>query len=140
MGSAVSPELAARVHGDRVLAGFLSPLPRLAEREEADLGQTFERFGQLASRSRLTARVVFQVRAADGTDPRPWSLELTPGACQVSAGAAHRPDLTVLVGEATWRQLAASTVSPLEAFATGELRVRGNVRLASQLVELVRGE
>lgn len=138
--SGVRSQVAGRLQDDHLLAGFVPPFRRLAGPGEADLGRSFDQFGQVASRSDLTARVVFRVAGNAGTAFRAWSLELTPGAYQVSTEAVHRPDLEVLVSEATWRQLAEGSLSPLLAFATGELRVRGDIRLAGRLARLMHGE
>jgi hypothetical protein len=137
-GTGLRPELAGRIRDDRVLAAFLSPFRSLAQPGDADLGRSFERFAETVSGSEIQARVLFRVLASDGRTARPWSLELRPGGYEVSTEPAHRPDLEVLVGEGTWRQLAEGAVSPLEAFALGDLRVRGDIRLAGQLAGMLQ--
>lgn len=132
-------QVSERLSHDPVITSFLSPFRRLAEADERDLEPSFERFGQAVGRAKVTGRVVFRVAGADKR-VRAWSLELTPGSYKLSAVAVHRPDLEVLVGERTWRQLAEGAISPLDAFATGEMRVLGNIRLAAQLAELAGHE
>jgi SCP-2 sterol transfer family len=138
-GNVTKPKWAEQLRGDPVLADFLSPLPRLTEPGEDDLGRTFERLGEIVGGSKLRARVHFRVVEGEGKSERArsWSLELGPDACSVSAERTHRPDLEVLVTEATWRRLAEGAISPLEALGQGGLRVRGSVRLARQLVWLL---
>jgi hypothetical protein len=136
----IPPQLADRVRVDPVLADFLSPFPRLTDSEKRDLGRTFERFGELIGGSEVRARVRFGVLQDDGEGEtvRSWSLELGPKACAVSAERVHRPDLEVLVAEETWWRLAEGIFAPLEAFGRGEMRVRGDIRLARRLVQLLR--
>jgi hypothetical protein len=130
---------AERLRDDPVLADFLSPLPRLTEPgEEGDLGRTFERLGELVGGSEVRARVHFRILEGDGETIRSWSLELGPDGYSVTTEPAHRPDLEVLVTEEAWRRLAEGTVSPLEAFGLGGMRVRGNIRVARRLVRLLR--
>ena len=132
-------QLAERLHDNPVLADFLSPLPRLTEQgDEGDLGRTFERLGEIAGRSEIRARVHFRILEDDRKTIRSWSLELGPTGHSVTPEPAHRPDLEVLVTEETWRRLAEGTVSPLEAFGLGDMRVRGNVRVARRLARLLR--
>jgi hypothetical protein len=128
----IRPELAERLRGHPVLGDFLSPFPRLTDSAEDDLGRTVDRLGELVGGSDVRGRVHF------GGAVRSWSLELGPDACKVSAHRTHRPDLEVLVAEETWRRLADGTLSPLEAFGRGDMRVRGDIALASRFVRLLR--
>jgi hypothetical protein len=132
-------QLAERLRDNPMLADFLSPLPRLTEPgKEGDLGRTFERLGEIAGGSEVRARVHFRILEDDGETTRSWSLELGPAGHSVTPEPVHRPDLEVLVTEEAWRRLAEGTVSPLEAFGLGGMRVRGNVRVARRLVRLLR--
>jgi hypothetical protein len=134
------PEAVAHLRDDPVLGRFQRPFRRLIEPGDRDLGGSFDRFGQAASRARVTGRVLFRVSGDAGEAVGSWSLELSPGRHQVTPSAVERPDLEVMVGEKTWRQLAEGKLSPMMAFATGEMRVRGGIRLAAQLAEQAHGE
>jgi hypothetical protein len=143
MGSEDASQAAAKLGDDRVLGGFQRPFRRLIEPGDRDLGSSFDRFGQAASRSKAVARgarVLFRVTDDAGAAVGSWSIELTAGKHKVIPGAVERPDLEVVVGEKTWRQLAEGKLSPMMAFATGEMRVRGGIRLAAQLAEHVHSE
>ena len=133
------PQLAERLLSDPVLADFVSPFPQLTE-SEGDLDETFQRIGEVVGASEVRARVHFGVvqGSGEGEMVRSWTLELGPDACAVTAERVHGPDLDVLVSEETWWRLAAGTVSPLEAFGRGDMRVRGDVRLAGRLVRQLR--
>jgi len=136
----IRPELAERLRGHPVLGDFLAPFPRLTDSAEDDLGRTVDRLGELVGGSDVRGRVHVGVvhGAGDSGAVRSWSLELGPDACTVSAHRTHRPDLEVLVAEETWRRLADGTLSPLEAFGRGDMRVRGDIALASRFVRLLR--
>ena len=134
------PEAVAHLRDDPVLGRFQRPFRRLIEPADRDLGGSFDRFGLAASRATVTARVLFRVAGDTGEPVGSWSLELTPGRHRVTPATVDRPDLEVLVGERTWRQLAEGKLSPKMAFATGDMRVRGSIRLAAQLAELVHAE
>lgn len=132
--SRLEPELSGRFRDDPVLGDFVFRFSRLVEPGDADLGVTVERFGEAIGRSKTRARLHVGVMESKGDAMRSWSLELGPDGCSVSAGRPERPDLEVLVGEQTWRQLTEGQVSPLEAFGRGRLRIRGDIRLAAKLV------
>jgi hypothetical protein len=134
MDDGMSQQLAERLRDDPVLADFLSPFPRLAEPEQGDLARTFERLAETVGSSKVRGRVQFRVLEGDGETVRSWSLELGPDACLVITESAHRPDLDVLVEERTWWRLVGGDVSPLEAFAQGGMRVRGDIQVARRLV------
>ncbi len=134
------PQFAERLRGDPILAEFVPPFPRLAKSGNVDLGRTFERLGELVGGSEVRARVHFGVVQGDGEAEtvRSWSLELGPDVCTVSAERTHGPDLEVLLAEETWRRLAEGVLSPLEAFGQGDMRVRGDIKVAVRVVRLLR--
>ncbi|MEV0177073.1 SCP2 sterol-binding domain-containing protein [Streptomyces sp. NPDC050803] len=136
MGGDSRSRLTDSFRNDPTLAEFLLPFPQLPHAEDGDPGSAFERLGELVAGSTLRARVHFRISADDAA--RSWTLELGPDACTVSSERAHRPDLEVLVGAETWRQLATGSLSPLEAFALGDMRVRGDIRVALHLMQLLR--
>ena len=50
-------------------------------------------------------------------------------------GNAGAPDLEVIVAATTWSEIATGQLAPLEAFARGQLRFRGDADLANALYE-----
>jgi putative sterol carrier protein len=46
-----------------------------------------------------------------------------------------KPDLEILTKRETWEQIARGTISPIEAFVTGQMRVRGNYKLGPKIIK-----
>lgn len=127
---------AARAIEDPVLADFDVPWPDLVGGEKVDVGRGFERIGERLSKSKRSALV--RVTLGEGEGARAWSLALQGGKCDVSKGAEGRPDLEILTSEEVWSEIASGAVTPLEAFGSGRVRVRGDIELARVLARRVR--
>ncbi len=59
------------------------------------------------------------------------------GTVRTLAGRAEAPDLTLTIADDDLVALFQGTLAPNLAFLTGRLRMKGDVRLAQQLVDLV---
>lgn len=62
------------------------------------------------------------------------------GTVRTVAGRAEAPDLTLAIADADLVALFQGTLAPSLAFMTGRLKMKGDVRLAQRLVELVDQE
>jgi putative sterol carrier protein len=103
----------------------------LIEPGQTDLDRAFKTMA--TSLEGLPERAVVQFEILSGGDRRYWSVELSRGAGRVEAGKSESPDLAVITRESSMRQIADGSVSPLEVFARGKMRLRGNMGLAKRL-------
>lgn len=114
----------------------LRPLnePSLREFERA-----FERLGELLEKSGERGRLQFQIRSAEAR--RYWSFELAAEGCRLRAEPVEKPDVEIITQAETWWQIADGTLSPVEAFGRGKMRIRGDLELAKRLYKkLATGE
>jgi putative sterol carrier protein len=114
-----------------------APLKKLLEPEDSDLEAGFQRLAELLQASGETADVQFDI--AEGRRTRRWHVALREKSATASEEAARRPDVRLIVGDKTWRQIAAGQLSPLDAFLSGQLRFRGDVETATRLFRKVAG-
>jgi len=127
--------LAQRVRGNALLTEMAQPFPKLAG-SKGDLAGGFKKMGKALAGSKRTGAIQFTIR--EGRRTRRWCLTLTPGGCDVAESATSDPDLEILTDAATWFSIASGSASPLEAFGSGRVRVRGDIRLARVLARSVR--
>jgi putative sterol carrier protein len=114
-----------------------APLKKLLEPEDSDLEAGFQRLAELLQASGETADVQFDI--AEGRRTHRWHVALREKSATVGEEAARRPDVRLIVGDKTWRQIAAGQLSPLDAFLSGQLRFRGDVETATRLFKKVAG-
>ncbi len=76
-------------------------------------------------------------RAAAGTEatiqfelPEPVHQVLKDGSLTVFEGAAESPDLTIVISDENLVQLFRGELNPMTAFATGKVKLKGNMMLA----------
>lgn len=129
-------EIAAHVAENPVLADFARPFPKLVGDNETGAGRSFERMASSLSKSKRTGTIQFSLR--DGRKSRQRCLAMTPDGCEVTDGAVKRPDLEILTDVDTWVGIAGGEVAPLEAFASGKVRLVGDLELARLLARRVR--
>lgn len=130
-----SSELSRRVRGNTLLTEMARPFPNLLGGNKSDLTNGFKEMGKALSGSKRTGAIQFAIR--EGRKTRRWCLTLTPGGCDVAEAATDQPNLEILTDAATWRKIASGSTSPLEAFGSGKVRVKGDIRLARVLVRSV---
>jgi putative sterol carrier protein len=114
-----------------------APLKRLIEDGEDNLPLSFERLADMLKLSGETADV--QVDVVEGRRTRTWLLALRPKRATVSNDAMRRPDVHLIVARETWQRIAEGQLSPLEAFLSGRLRLRGDVSTATRLFKRAAG-
>jgi hypothetical protein len=112
-------------------------LERLVEPGEKDLDKAFTRLSEMLQSSGELAEVQFDV--VQGRSRRQWTISLEPKAASVSAKAARRPDFRAITTGDTARQILEGELSPLDAFLSGRLRIRGDTELAKRLLKRVVG-
>ncbi|KAI8588220.1 peroxisomal hydratase-dehydrogenase-epimerase [Geranomyces variabilis] len=76
----------------------------------------------------------FEVTNSDGKK-QSWFVDLKNGEGQVGAGAppSGKADMTVLVGDKDFVQLAAGKLAPQKAFMAGKIKIKGNMSLSTKI-------
>jgi putative sterol carrier protein len=100
--------------------------------KDADLDAAFQQAAQMLTEPAQRARI--QLRVLTDAEPLFWCLEMTGERCSAQRGRVEHPDLEVISREETWRQIVDGSVSPIEAFLGGNLRVRGDLEIAKGLL------
>ena len=131
--------------GDPLLEDFVAPFPDLLAKAGGDLEASFVQVARLMGRGRRAAFIRFTIGPAGGAAPdtgpgavRRFHLGVPTQACTVLADEVGRADLEILTTADVWASIAAGRVSPLAAFGTGKLRVRGDIGLARQMARRLR--
>jgi hypothetical protein len=125
-----------RMREDSTLGDFAIPL-KLSGGSD-DLARSFDEIGRQLDGAKETFTLTFRV--TDDRDVRTWSLEASPQGCRVTDHEESTPDLEIFVDAQTCRQLLNGSIVPLEAFGRGQMRVRGDVRLARRIVRRLHGD
>ncbi len=108
-------------------------LRSLVEPAKRDLGATCHRLAELLADAGEQGTVQLNVR--EGEAEHVYSFELGQKQAVNRAVAGPRPPtLQIVTAAETWWPIAEGRLSPLEAFAQGKLRVRGDTALGTRLV------
>lgn len=62
-----------------------------------------------------------------------WIATIAGGTCTVTKGTADSPSCTVVTNVDTWTDIVTKKISPMDAFMSGELRIKGEMGLAMRL-------
>jgi putative sterol carrier protein len=108
-------------------------LKKLVETGEDDLEKSVSRLADVLKSSGEQAEL--QVDIVRGRTTKRWTVSLEPKSAAALEKAARRPDLWILVSQGTWQQIAEGALSPVDAFLSGELRIRGDTELARRLLK-----
>lgn len=105
----------------------------------ASLKALLERLGSPDLDGRLRVSVV------GAGEPDRWDIDLRARQCTpVDSARKHRTvrgvDVEFIVSSVTWTEIAAGRLAPLEAFAGGKLRFRGDAALANSLYERLKDD
>jgi putative sterol carrier protein len=109
----------------------------LTGRSHDDIGGSLRRMASALSKARERGRI--HLRLAGATGESVWTVALGAKAPKVTAKAEGRPTVEIVTREETWARIADGVLSPLEAFVTGKLRLRGDAALAKRLVRTLSG-
>src|SRR5260221_4603107 len=117
----------------RLWSRYHFKLRNLMEQREEDLGGTFHGMAGLLGKPKEPGLVQFHL--LDNGKHLYWCLELDQNESRVRAEQVDHPKFELITQVATWRQIAEGSLSPLEAFLQGEMRVRGDVEFGRRLLK-----
>jgi putative sterol carrier protein len=99
-----------------------------------EIATTFQRVAEiLKTKNGRPLQLQFSIVDNGAEEPTPWSVAITKEGAHVELKAAERPDVEIITGAETWWEIAEGKLSPLEAFLTGRLRVRGHIERAKRV-------
>lgn len=99
----------------------------------ADAADSLEQLARQLGAAQLTGVMQLTINNGGGGG-LDRCLIMSPSGCEVLQDRADRPDLEIIVSADGWHQIASGGVSPLEVFGSGQMRVRGDIRLARHVV------
>jgi putative sterol carrier protein len=116
----------------------------LAERRREDAGDALLSLARQLADTPERGRVQLRLVGRSESESETWDVELAPkgakAAKRTKAGKTSRraggklPDLEIVTRAETWDCIADGSLSPLEAFLGGRLRLRGDAELAKRIV------
>jgi putative sterol carrier protein len=116
-----------RVRRISFLSDFAAPFPTLMESEEDSVDQSFQRMGDLATQLQEPVSVAFRITTGE---EKSYCVLAGPEGMQVTDEAQEAPEVEVILDADTWKRMASGSISPLEAFGIGKMRVRGDINAA----------
>lgn len=119
---------------DELLARFARPFKPF--HRGRDINASYASLAKKLDGKRLTG--IMQLSVRDGRKVTHRCLAMSPAKCEAFDHRAEDPDLEVLTDEATWDAISRGKISPMEAFVTGRMRVRGDIRLAHRIAAKLR--
>ena len=101
-----------------------------------DVAKTLERLGELLAPSRLHATLQLQlVHDNVGDKTSSVRLILEGEKTRTSSERADDFDVEIITTPETWWEIATGKLAPHDAFLTGRMRVRGNTRMAQNMLK-----
>jgi putative sterol carrier protein len=100
---------------------------------DLDVYVSFDRMAKLLEGSGITGKVQFSI--LDGANWKSRAIQLDTTGAKVHKEPLKKVDLEILTRKETWEQIAKGSISPIEAFVTGKMRVRGNYKLGPRLIK-----
>jgi putative sterol carrier protein len=110
-------------------------LKKIAKPGQRELKPAVERLAKLLESSGEVAEVQLDIVQGRATDV--WNLSLERKTATTSNKPARHPDVHIIVSRTTWQEIAEGDRSPIDAFLSGKLRVRGDTDLAKRLFKRV---
>jgi len=131
----VTARIARQVEGSPLLADFHIPFPKLADVGQLNSDAAFTRLSEVLGAVQEPLTVHFRI--TDEGIGQSWFIDSGPEGCRVTKDAPRQSDVEVILDAETWNLIASGTISPLEAFGRGQLRIRGDINLAHRFVQQV---
>jgi putative sterol carrier protein len=105
----------------------------LTRQGDTDVYASFDRMAKLLEGSGIEGKVQFSI--LDSGEWKPVSLHLNATRSVVERERMEKPELEILTKREIWERIARGVISPLEAFVTGQMRVRGNYKLGPRIIK-----
>jgi hypothetical protein len=99
---------------------------------------TFHRLGELLATSKLHGTLRLRIPGGGAAKEAVFSVRIGGGKTPPSTRVA-KPSVELITTAETWAEMAGARLSPLEAFLRGQMRVRGDVELAQNMMKHVAG-
>jgi putative sterol carrier protein len=81
---------------------------------------------------------VIQYRISSGSELHEWQLAIADGACRVTANGSETPDVVISAEFRDYVRIMGGKLHPGQAFATGSLRIEGDVTIALEQLQWFR--
>lgn len=110
-------------------------LQKLTEPTRPELATTFNRVAEILAKAPKVRPLQLQISILDDDteEPTVWAVAIDKDGGKAVQGASEQTDVEIITRAETWWEIAEGRLSPLEAFVSGRLRVRGNIELAKRI-------
>ncbi|MEO7021845.1 MAG: SCP2 sterol-binding domain-containing protein [Ktedonobacteraceae bacterium] len=71
-----------------------------------------------------------------GEEAGKYALQIAEGKCELFPGGVEKADITFTVADQDWLAIGEGKLDPMNAFATGKLKLAGDMMLAMKLQQL----
>ena len=71
-----------------------------------------------------------------GDEAGKYALKVANGTCELIKGGVEKPDMTLTVADKDWLAVAEGKLDAMNAFATGKLKLAGDMMLAMKVQQL----
>lgn len=71
-----------------------------------------------------------------GDEAGKYALKIANGTCELIPGGVEKPDMAITVADKDWLAIADGKLDAMNAFATGKLKLAGDMMLAMKIQQL----
>lgn len=71
-----------------------------------------------------------------GDEAGKYALKVAEGKCELITGGVEKPDVTFTIADKDWQAIAEGKLDAMNAFATGKLKLTGDMMLAMKVQQL----
>jgi len=121
--------------GSESSRGFAVMKDLTSQGRNNDASSTFKNLGELLASSRLRGTIQVWLVPDDSTKPSCYRVTFGSRKYNVSSTSIKKPNVELLMKPAVWSQISAGKLAPIEAFVTGQMRVRGDFILAQKIMK-----
>ncbi|KZT19133.1 sterol-binding protein [Neolentinus lepideus HHB14362 ss-1] len=105
----------------------------------AALAQVFQSYNDQEKMSQIKkTNGIFELRVSNGGKEAVWTIDMKKEGTIYKGEAKPKPDVTILLSDDTFSQLAEGKIDGQKAFLTGKLKTKGNMMLATKLDGLLK--
>jgi hypothetical protein len=126
------PRIGERHRRLPLFSDFAAPFPVLAADDPA---VAFARLGELVGARPEPLSILFSLT---GPGSGGWLVQTGPDGARVSPAQAAPPDAEIIMDTRIWSALAAGRVTLLDAFGSGQVRLRGSLAAAQRFARLLQ--